>query len=150
MIRQLFLCIIIILISTEYISAQSTSTNKQSRDIIALIENYTKARETGDTLLLKSILTTDIDQLVSSGEWRYGKEGAMKGMMRSSESNPGKRIITVEKIRFLNPVCAIADARYETENVDGTSRKMWSTFIVVLQEKKWKITAIRNMLPAGS
>ncbi len=150
MIRQLFLCIIIILIGTEYISAKSTSTNKQSSDIIALIENYTKARETGDTLLLKSILTTDIDQLVSSGEWRYGKDGAMKGMMRSSESNPGKRTITVEKIRFLNPVCAIADARYEIENVDGTSRKMWSTFIVVLQDKKWKITAIRNMLPAGS
>jgi uncharacterized protein YxjI len=38
--------------------------------------------------------------------------------------------------------------RYEIESADGTSRKMWSTFITVNDNGKWKITAIRNMLPA--
>jgi uncharacterized protein (TIGR02246 family) len=132
------------------ISAQNLSDNKsQEREINALIDNYTKARETQDTILLNSILTSDIDQLVSSGEWRYGKEGAMKGMMRSSESNPGKRTIKVDKIRFLTPESAIADARYEIENTDGSSRKMWSTFVVVFKDETWKITAIRNMKPAS-
>lgn len=145
----LLLLLISFLSKTATLAQDSGFKNVQEKEIYTLIENYTKSRETQDTVLLKSILTPDIDQLVSSGEWRYGKEGAMKGMMRSSESNPGKRTITVEKIRFLNPECAIADARYEIENVDGTSRKMWSTFIVVLQDKKWKITAIRNMKPAN-
>jgi hypothetical protein len=99
--------------------------------------------------LLKSILTPDIDQLVSSGEWRTGIEGAMKGMAGSSTNNPGKRTLKVEKIRFLNPESAIADARYEIENLDNTVRKMWSTFVVVYQDGMWKITAIRNMLPAN-
>ena len=114
-----------------------------------MIENYTKSRETMDTILLKSILTTDVDQLVSSGEWRIGIEGAMKGMVRSSTSNPGNRTIKIEKIRFLNPENAIVDTRYEIQNANGTTRKMWSTFIVVHKNDMWKITAIRNMLPAG-
>jgi len=70
-------------------------------------------------------------------------------MLQSSESNPGSRKLIVEKIRFLNKESAIADARYEIQNTDGTTRKMWSTFIVVNQKNSWKITAIRNMLPTG-
>ncbi len=148
--KKIALLVLLGLSTIGFVSTQNlTSKQNAEKEIYKLIENYTKSRELGDTTLLNSILSSDIDQLVSSGEWRYGKEGAMKGMMQSSESNPGKRTITVERIRFLNPECAIADARYEIENTDNTSRKMWSTFIVVLQDKKWKIAAIRNMKPAG-
>ncbi len=119
------------------------------KDIEALIGKYAQARETKDTILLKSILTNDIDQLVSTGEWRRGMEGAMQGMMQSSKSKPGQRTLIVDNIRLINPESAIVDARYEIENTDGTVRKMWSTFIVVNQAGTWKITAIRNMLPKG-
>jgi uncharacterized protein (TIGR02246 family) len=122
---------------------------KEKQEIYSLIEKYTQSRDNRDTVLLESILTPDIDQLVSSGEWREGKNESMKGMMRSSGNNPGKRTITIDKIRFLNPKSAIADAKYEIQNSDGTSRKMWSTLVVVKQDGNWKITAIRNMLPAG-
>jgi len=124
------------------------TNNKQTQAIHALIDSYTEAREKKDSVLLNSILTSDIDQLVSSGVWRRGKEESMKGMMRSSSSNPGSRSITVENIRFLNSESAIADARYVIQNADGTARKMWSTFIVVFSEDRWKIAGIRNMLPA--
>jgi len=145
------LFILITLIRTTLISAQNSEINKiQKQEIYSLIEKYSKSRETMDTVILKSILTPDIDQLVSSGEWRIGIEGAMKGMGRSSENNPGKRTLKVEKIRFLNTESAIVDARYEIENANGTTRKMWSTFIVVIEENIWRITAIRNMLPAGN
>jgi len=100
--------------------------------------------------LLKSILTDDIDQLVSSGEWRIGVEVAVKGMMRSSESNPGSRKIIIDKIKYLTNSAAVVDARYEIQNADGSIRKMWSTFIVVSEKRHWRISAIRNMLPAGS
>ena len=146
--RASLFILICLLISTS-IYAQNTGINKNwEQQIYSLIEKYTRSRERMDTVLLKSILTPDIDQLVSSGEWRNGIEGAMKGMVRSSASNPGKRTLKVEKLRFLNSECAIADTRYEIENTDGTSRKMWSTFIVVYTEEMWKITSIRNMLPA--
>jgi uncharacterized protein YxjI len=50
---------------------------------------------------------------------------------------------------MINPTTAIVDCRYEIQNTDGTVRKMWSTFLVVAEKEKWKITAIRNMLPAN-
>ncbi len=119
-----------------------------NESITRLIADYAQARETQDTVLLSSILTDDIDQLVSSGEWRRGKEGAFKGMMRSSSGNTGTRTLTVEHIRLLSAKQAIVDARYEINQDNGSIRKMWSTFIVVKEKGKWKISAIRNMLPA--
>jgi hypothetical protein len=140
--KTLFL---LLLLSTN-LQAQSVVTAKQQKEITSVIDKYTMAREAKDTVLLKSILTSEIDQLVSSGEWRTGINTAVQGMLRSSESNSGKRTITIDKIRMLTKTSAIVDARYEIKNEDG-SRKMWSTFIVVAEANTWKIAAIRNMLP---
>lgn len=129
--------------------AQGVNNNKSEQAIYTLIDQYSLAREKRDTVLLKSILTADVDQLVSSGEWRNGITGSVRGMMQSSASNPGSRKLIVEKIRFINSVSAIVDARYEIQNTDGTTRKMWSTFVVVANKNVWKITAIRNMLPTS-
>lgn len=147
--KTAILIIVFCALSISYLYAQEfIATEKQKGEIHSLIDNYSQAREKKDTVLLESILATDIDQLVSSGTWRKGKEESMKGMLRSSQSNPGQRTITVENIRFLTSDCGIADARYEIQNADGSARKMWSTFIVVYDDA-WKISAIRNMLPAG-
>lgn len=129
------------------VQAQSILTDKQQKAIALVIDKYTLARETKDTVLLKTILTPEIDQLVSSGEWRTGISTAVQGMLRSSESNSGKRIITIDKIRLLTKTSAIVDARYEIQNADETARNMWSTFVVVQEANAWKIAAIRNMLP---
>jgi len=134
---------------TTFILAQDNIANNQHRqEINSLIDTYAQAREKKDSLVLDYILTTDVDQLVSSGTWRNDKSESMNGMLKSSTSNPGTRKITIEKIRFLNSECGIVDAKYEIQNTDGTIRKMWSSFIVVYNENRWKISAIRNMLPA--
>ena len=148
--KNIILFILFNLLATTFIYPQDTKTgDKREHDISTLIDQYSQARENKDTVLLRRILTADIDQLVSSGEWRKGIRESIDGMLRSSESNPGTRRIIIEKMRFLDPESAIVDARYEIQNADGTTRKMWSTFIVVYQEDTWKITAIRNMRPAG-
>ena len=118
-------------------------------DVRKVIAQYVQARENRDTNQLKSILAAEVDQLVSSGTWRRGLEAAVQGMLRSSGRNPGQRTITVENVRFLNRQTAMADARYEIANPDGSVRKMWSTFILVKNQWRWQITGIRNMLPAG-
>lgn len=133
------------LIGSGYAQQSQTFDDK---DQYTLIEQYARARETKDTLLLGKILTENIDQLVSTGEWRKGFDTAKKGMLRSSTNNPGSRTLTVEHIRYLNDRTAIVDTRYEIQNEDGSLRKMWSTFINVRKNNRWKIAAIRNMLPA--
>ncbi|MEB2782604.1 SgcJ/EcaC family oxidoreductase [Algoriphagus sp. C2-6-M1] len=145
-----FLFLFFFLISSSAFCQNPLNTKGESQEIINLINSYSKTRDTKDTVLLKKILTEDIDQLVSSGEWRKGMAAAVKGMMESSASNPGERTLKVESIRFISPDAAIVDARYEIINGNGTIRKMWSTFVVVTETEQWKISAIRNMLPAGN
>ncbi len=129
------------------LAGQEAST--ADAELTGLIAQYAEAREAKDTTLLRSILLEDIDQLVSSGTWRRGIEESVAGMLRSSSRNPGERVLTVDHIRYLNSETAIVDARYEIRNPDGSVRRMWSTFVAVLEGNRWKIAAIRNMLPAG-
>ena len=128
---------------------QLLPSDQQKKDITLLINKYSEAREKRDTTLLKSILTPGIDQLVSSGEWRNGLDAAVRGMLNSSATSPGRRTLIIEKIRLLHPVVAIVDCRYEIESADNNTRKMWSSFLVVSDKGNWKISAIRNMLPSS-
>jgi uncharacterized protein (TIGR02246 family) len=136
---------IVLLAMANWVMGQQ---NADEKAIYYLIDQYSLARENQDTVLLKNILTEDVDQLVSSGEWRVGIKVAVQGMLRSSQSNAGERKLTIDKIRFLDKQNAIVDSKYEIQNADGTQRKMWSSFIVVKRKNQWKISAIRNMLPA--
>ncbi len=146
--KNIFLFLLFVLTSTLFLDAQNIADDKQRKDIYSLIDKYSQAREKRDTLLLKSILTTDVDQLVSTGEWRTGISASVKGMLNSSANSPGGRTLNIEKIRLFNPNSAIVDCIYEIQNTDGTLRKMWSSFVVVSHKAIWKISAIRNMLPA--
>ncbi|MEX1241687.1 MAG: DUF4440 domain-containing protein [Cyclobacteriaceae bacterium] len=147
--KNIYLLIVLSITGTSSLLSQSATApdDKQRNNIYALIDQYSQAREKSDTVLLKSILTPDIDQLVSTGEWRNGIGTSVKGMLSSSSGSPGTRTLNIEKIRLLNQNCAIVDCKYEIQNADGSIRRMWSTFIVVSSKGKWKISAIRNMLP---
>lgn len=149
--RHFMICLALAVVNNIFLYGQNGQpTAKQRAALHHLIDQYSQAREKRDTVLLRSILTTGIDQLVSTGEWRAGMETAINGMQRSSAETPGTRSLRIDKMRMLQATVAIVDCEYNIQNTDGSVRKMWSTFIVVVEKKKWKITAIRNMLPAQS
>jgi uncharacterized protein (TIGR02246 family) len=108
-----------------------------------VVRKYSDARDHPDAKTLEALFTPDADQLVSSGVWRKGREEVVRGSIASSQSETGKRTITVESVRFLAPTVALADARYELGE-----RKMWTTLLLARDKTGWRITAIRNMLPA--
>lgn len=141
--------ILLVVIAQAGFAQTSEKQKADSNEILHLINQYSSARDSRDTVLLRQILTGDVDQLVSSGEWRNGMDAAIKGMLNSSTSNPGDRKLTVEKIRFLSENSALVDARYIITNPDQTMRKMWSSFVVVRNKKNWRMSAIRNMLPSS-
>jgi len=148
--KNILLLLLLNVVAFAFLHAQNIEANDtQKKNIYSLIDKYSEAREKRDTILLKNILTTDVDQLVSTGEWRNGVAASVKGMLSSSANSPGTRTLTVDKLRMLNLTSAIVDCRYEITNPDNTARKMWSTFMVISEQGVWKITAIRNMLPAS-
>ena len=148
--KNILLLLLLNLTGISFLYGQNNMPDQRQRKAITfLIDQYSEAREKSDTLLLKTILTTNVDQLVSNGEWRNGIGDAVRGMLKSSANSPGTRTLRVDKIRMLNPTSAIVDCKYEIQNTDSTMRRMWSTFIVVAEKKAWKISAIRNMLPSS-
>ena len=112
--------------------------------IRAVVQKYMDARESQDAAAVGSLFTSDADQLVSSGVWRKGREELVKGTLASSRTASGKRTIALSSIRYLAPGVAIADGPYTLGE-----RKMWTCFVMVKQGAGWKISAIRNMLPAA-
>lgn len=115
-----------------------------------LVDNYLQAREHNDPKAVAALFTSDADQLVSSGEWRKGREAIVKGTLASSRNTGGSRTITVKNIRLVAHDVAIADGAYELNGLKGgTTRNMWSTFVMKRQTSGWRIAAIRNMLPAA-
>jgi uncharacterized protein (TIGR02246 family) len=116
-----------------------------------LVQHYLEARDRNDTAALRGLFVPGADQLVSSGEWRRGREAVVSGTLASSRRTGGNRAITIETVRFLNPDAALADGRYDLTGLPGSgSRHMWSTFVLVRTPAGWRIAAIRNMLPASA
>jgi uncharacterized protein (TIGR02246 family) len=124
--------------------------DKDETAIREVVAKYVDARERIDPKATEALFTADADQLVSSGEWRKGREAVVSGSMASSRNSGGTRTISVESVRFVSRDVAIADGRYElTGQAGGATRSMWTTLVLKREGKTWRITAIRNMLPAA-
>ena len=115
----------------------------------AVVQRYVDAREAQDPKLIQPLFTGDADQLVSDGVWRRGQEELVRGMLQSSQRTGGKRTIEVETVRFVAPTVALVDGRYRQMGLTGgANRDLWTSLVLVREGKVWRITAIRNMLPA--
>jgi uncharacterized protein (TIGR02246 family) len=142
--------VICCLISAGLCRAQGSTPGHDEAPIREIVSKYVDARERNDPKAVEALFTNDADQLVSSGEWRKGRDAVVRGAMASSRSTGGKRSITVEQVRFVAPDVAIADGRYELSGLaGGTNRSMWATLIMKKTSNGWRIAAIRNMLPAA-
>jgi len=138
--------ILVLLLAALPLAAQKPADESAVRDLVA---RYVDARDHPEAKAIEVLFTPDADQLVSSGEWRKGRDAVVKGTMASSEASGGRRTITVESVRFVGPDVAIADGRYEIAGTGGAAtRRMWTSIICARTSAGWRIAAIRNMLPA--
>ena len=97
-----------------------------------VVRQYVDAREARDPKAVAALFTADADQLVSSGEWRLGRDNVVSGSLASSAQSAGKRTIDVERVHFVSTDVAIADGRYSITGMgEGNDRRMWSTFVMV-------------------
>jgi uncharacterized protein (TIGR02246 family) len=149
MIRVLTLALALALTHASALSAGPQSAAREEAAIRDLVGRYVAAREARDRLAIEALFTPDADQLVSSGEWRRGRDAVVAGTLASSASTGGTRAVAVETVRMLGPDTAVADGRYEISGLaGGATRRMWTSFLVVRQDGAWRISGIRNMLPA--
>jgi uncharacterized protein (TIGR02246 family) len=153
MLRHLFhvtaVCVCLAAASGAATPGQRPAAARQPEsEIRDIVSKYLAARDRRDAEALRSLFTEDADQLTSSGDWRKGREAIVSGTLASSEQTGGKRIITIETVRFPAPAVALADGRYEIAGTQGSVRRMWTSFLLTRGIGGWRIAAIRNMLPA--
>jgi uncharacterized protein (TIGR02246 family) len=134
---------LLILLAAATLWAQNPADQDTLR---AKVQKYVDARDAQDPQSVEALFTPDADQLVSTGVWRKGRAEVVRGTLASTRNNEGKRTLTVDSIRFVTPDVALVDCRYEISG--ATTRKMWSSFVFVRAQDGWRISAIRNMLPA--
>ena len=96
--------------------AESSVDDRAVRDVV---RRYVEAREARDAKAVAALFTADADQLVSSGEWRQGREQVVTGSLASSAQSGGKRTIDVERVRLVSKDVAIADGRYVITGGEG-------------------------------
>ncbi len=133
------------------VPAAGQKTAGEDEAIRDVVRRYTSARERGNATELAALFTADADQLTSSGEWRRGRAELVPGTLASSKNNTGARTITIKTVRFPAPGVAIADGEYVIAASQVTAaRNMWTSFVMVRSEGQWRISAIRNMLPAAA
>lgn len=149
MLRRIPFAVLAAVFATALVRAdQPPAPSADEVAVRALVARYQEARDKSDGAALTALFVKDADQLVSSGEWRRGRDAVVKGSLGSSQQSPGKRTFTLETVRMIAAGVAIADSRYDIEQADGTTRRMWASWVLVKDGDAWKIAAIRNMLPA--
>ena len=146
---MLRLLVVAMLVAGSVGTLQGQAGLPREAEIYDLVRRYVEAREKRDPKAIEALFTADADQLVSSGEWRRGRDAVVKGTLASSAATGGSRFITIETVRMIGSDLAVADGRYEISGLaGGETRRMWTTFVAVRDSGVWRISAIRNMLPA--
>ncbi len=139
----------IALITVSTVLGQIPAHSNDESAIRELVGQYVAARDHSDAAAIARLFSEDADQLVSTGEWRKGRDQVVRGTLASSQAAGGKRTINIESVRFIAGDVALADGRYEIAGTGGAdTRRMWTSLLMKRTPSGWRITAIRNMLPA--
>mgnify|MGYP005809708655 CR=1 FL=1 len=140
---------ILLVLAAGAAAAQSPTGDEAA--VKEVVRRYVDARERRDAAAVMALFTADADQLTSTGEWRRGRRQVVEGSLASSRQTGGTRRIEVEAVRFPVQDVALADGRYEIAGTAaGGTRRMRTTLVMIRAGSGWKISAIRNMLPAAS
>ena len=88
-------------ITLSLLAQSSAGGTSEEVAILEVVQKYVDARENKDAKAIEALFTSDADQLVSSGEWRKGRNEVVRGTLASSQRSGGKRTITLTSIRFV-------------------------------------------------
>ncbi len=123
-------------------------SSQDEAEIRRVIEAFLTTREEDAVAALTALLTVDVDQQITSGRVRSGRDAVVDGSLTTTRNTGGSRVITIETIRFITDDVAIADGPYDiTGRNDGPDRHYRSSIVLRREGDTWKIAAIRNMQP---
>lgn len=142
------LALLFFILVTAHVAAAAQDLPDRAEDEAAIrqvTQEYISRRESGDEAGLRALLTAACDQRLTSGRMRSGRDSVVSGSLESTRNSGGKRLITLQSIRFLGADVAIANGLYDSlGRSDGTDLHMLTTIVFWRIDGEWRIDAIRN------
>ena len=139
------LLVTFVTMSAPALAEDAVDRSADESAIRQVTQDYIARRDEGDEAGLRALLTENVDQRLTSGRMRLGRDDVVSGSLGSTQSSGGKRVITLNDIRFLGADVAIANGNYDSlGRADGTDLYMRTTIVFWRVDGKWRIDAIRN------
>jgi hypothetical protein len=137
----------LMLIAADVVAVAQDAPDRSADEatIRQVTQEYILRRDDNDEAGLRALLSANVDQRLTSGRMRSGREVVVSGSLQSTQNSGGKRVITLESIRFLGANVAIANGTYDSlGRSDGTDLHMQTTIVFWRVDGEWLIDAIRN------
>lgn len=135
------LCLLLASPALAQTAADETAVRK-------LVGQYAAPPQPTNAEPVGAMFTEDADQVTIYGDWRRGRAAIVPGLLRAWQNQTGKRSLTIENVRFLNPDTAIADGPYVVTPPNGPPQRNWMAVVVSRTPAGWRIAGIRTALPA--
>jgi uncharacterized protein (TIGR02246 family) len=146
---------LICLVGSVAVSATWAGANDaEERAIRQVIEQRRLAWNAEDTQTYAGLLTEDADNLSSTGQSAYGRDGIIKLYLEQRAGAYRGAMMTstvVARIKFVRPDVALADAEAELVGARGrdgnptSPTKVLVIFILSKEHDRWRISSIRGM-----
>jgi len=144
---------VLLLVLTVSVFAQTTALSPADDAAIRrIVQQQDDARNRGDWKALAELFTEDAEQFTSAGEWRRGRASIEQRVAESMKTvyKGSKYVSKVETIRLVTPTVALADGSFEITNIaSGGSRRGHTTYVLVKSADRWRIAAVRSMVPTA-
>ena len=137
--------LIVTFVTMSALAQDAPDRSADESAIRQVTQEYIARRDEGDEAGLRALLTENVDQRLTSGRMRLGREAVVRGSLGSTQNSGGTRVITLDSIRFLGADVAIANGLYDSlGRSDGTDLHMLTTIVFWRIDGEWHIDAIRN------
>jgi uncharacterized protein (TIGR02246 family) len=141
--------VLLTLIAMPSFAQKPADRSADEAEIRRVISAFIATRDNADADALRALLTEDVDQAVTSGNVRKGRDAVVEGSLATTRETGGTRTITIETIRFISDDVAIADGPYDILGRRDGDRHFRTTMVMKKDGGRWRIAAIRNMQPTG-
>lgn len=142
-------CPLVAVLLTLHGLAVADESQSRAADEVAIREvtqAFITTRDDNDEAGLRALLTAAVDQGLTSGSIRSGRDAVVSGALDMTRGTGGTRSIKLDTIRFLGDDVAIANGRYNSlGRSDGADLRMQTTMVFWRVDGNWLIDAIRNV-----
>jgi len=134
-------------------AAATKGTPEDEQAIRKLIAEIEAGWNRHDAKAVSALATEDFDIVVPPGNYTGGRAENETGLQRSFSTvfKNARDTVTIDRIRFIRPDVALVDGTFEItgSEIPGPPPKGLQTLLLVREDGRWMVTALRRMIPVA-